>query len=74
MLLMITNKFSEFNRICVEHGLNFVFKDLAILHGVPPDSSMVFTYGVDIVSSWIWRSSRLCGDNRNPVILDQYGE
>ena len=74
MLLMVTDKLSEFDRICVEQGLNLVLESLAILHGVPPDSSMVFTRGIDIISSWIWRLSRLCGDNRNLVILDHYGE
>ena len=74
MLLMTTDKFSEFNRICIDQGLNLVFESLEILHGVPPDSSMVFTCGIDIVSSWIWRFSRLYGDNRNSIILDQYGE
>ena len=74
MLLITTNKFSEFDRIYVDQGLNLVFESHAILHGVPLDSSMVFTCGIDIVFSWIWRSSRLYGDNRNPVILDQYRE
>ena len=74
MLLITTYKFSEFDRICVDQGLDLVFESLAIPHGVPPDSSMVFTCGIDIVSSWIWRSSRLYGDNKNPVILDQYEE
>ena len=49
MLLMTTDKFSEFDRICVDQGLNFVFESHAILHGMPSNSFMVFTSGIDIV-------------------------
>ena len=50
MLLMTTDKFSKFDRICVDQGLNLVFEGCAILHGMSSNSSMVFTYGIDIVS------------------------
>ena len=36
MLLMTTYKFSEFDRICVDQGLDLVFESLAILHGMSP--------------------------------------
>ena len=74
MLLMTTDKFFEFDQICVDQGLNLVFEGRAILHRISSNSSMVFTYGIDIVSFWIWRSFRPCGNDRNPTILDQYGE
>ena len=50
MLLMTTEKFSEFDRICIDQALNLVFEGRAIFHGMPSNSSMVFTYGIDIVS------------------------
>ena len=50
MLLMAINKFSEFDRICVDQSLNFVFEGCAILHGMPLNSSVVPTFGIDIVS------------------------
>ena len=53
MLLMTIDKFSEFDRICVDQGLNLVFEDCAILHEMSSNSSMVFTYGIDIVFFWI---------------------
>ena len=39
-----------------------------------PNSFMVFTLSINIVLFRIWRSPRLCGDGRNPIILNQYGE
>ena len=74
MLLVTVDKSSEFDWICVDQRLNLVFESRAILHGVPPNSSMVFTLSIDIVLFWIWRSPRPCGDGRNPIILNQYGE
>ena len=74
MLLVTVDKSSEFDWICVDQQLNLVFESRAILHGVPPNSSMVFTLSIDIVLFWIWKSFRLCGDGRNPIILNQYGE
>ena len=74
MLLMTTDKFSKFDRICVDQGLNLVFEGCAILHGMSSNSSMVFTYGIDIVSFWMRKSSRPCGNDRNPIVLDQYVE
>ena len=74
MLLMTTDKFSEFDWICIDQGLNLVFEGRAILHGMPSNSSMVFTYGIDIVSFWIWRSFRPCGNDKSLIVLDQYGE
>ena len=74
MILMITDNFSEFDRIFVDQGLNLVFESRAILHGMSSNSSMVFTYGIDIVSFWIWRSSKPCENDENLIILDQYLE
>ena len=34
-LLMTINKFFEFGRICVNKGSNLIFKDRAILRGMP---------------------------------------
>ena len=70
MLLITTDKFSEFDRIYVDQGLNLVFEGRAILHEMSSNSSMVFTYGINIVSSWIWRSSRPCRNDENLIILD----
>ena len=60
MLLMTADKSSEFDRICVDQGSNLVFEGRAILHGMPSNFFMVFTYGIDIVSFWVRRSSRPC--------------
>ena len=49
MLLVIVDKSSEFDWICVDQQLNLVFESHAILHGVPLNSSMVFTLSIDIV-------------------------
>ena len=73
MLLMTIDKVSESVWICVDQRLNLVFESHAILHRMPPNSSMVFTSGIDIVPFWIWRSFRPCGNDRNLIILDQYG-
>ena len=74
MLLMTIDKSSEFGWICIDQRLNLVFKSCAILHRVPPNSSMVFTLSVDIILFQIYRFSRPCGNSRNPIILNQYGE
>ena len=74
MLLVTVDKSSEFDWICVDQRLNLVFESRAILHGMPSNSSMVFTLSIDIVLFWIWRSPRPYGDGMNPVILNQYGE
>ena len=74
MLLMTIHKVFESGWICVDQRLNLVFESRVILHGMPPNSSIVFTFGIDIVPFWIWRSSRPCGNDRNPIVLDQYGE
>ena len=74
MLLMTINKFSEFGRICVDQSLNFVFEGCAILHGIPLNSSVVPTFGIDLVSSWTRWVSRPCGNDRNSIVLDQYEE
>ena len=72
--LLATDKFFEFCRIYVNQSLNFIFEYCAILCGMPPNSSMVFTFGLDIVPFWIWRSFRPSGNDRNPIVLDQYGD
>ena len=74
MLLVTVDKSFEFDWICVNQQLNLVFESCAILHGVSPNSSMVFTLSIDIILFWIWRSPRPCGDGRNPIILNQYEE
>ena len=74
MLLMTVDKSSKFDWICIDQQLNLVFESCAILHGVPPNSSMVFKPSIDIVLFWIWKSPRPCGDDKNPIVLDQYGE
>ena len=71
---MTINKFSEFGRICDDQGLDLVLESRVILCGMPSYSSVVLTSGINIVSFWIWRSSRPCGNDRNPIVLDQYGE
>ena len=72
MLLVTVDKSSEFDWICVDQQLNLVFESRAILHLVPPNSSMVFTFSIDIILLWIRRSPRPCGNGRNPIILNQY--
>ena len=47
--LVATDKFSEFCWICVDQSLNFIFEYSAIFRGMPPNSSMVFTSGIDII-------------------------
>ena len=74
MLLVTVDKSFEFDWICVDQQLNLVFESRAILHEVPPNSSMVFALSIDIILFWIWRSPRPRGDGRNPIILNQYGE
>ena len=74
MLLTTTDKLSEFDWICVDQGLDFILEGHAIFCGMPSNSSVVFTLSTDIMLFWIWRSSRPCGDGRNPIILNQYGE
>ena len=74
MLLVTVDKSFEFDCIYIDQQLNLVFESCAILHGVPPNSSMVFTLSIDIILFWIWRSPRPCGNSRNPIILNQYGE
>ena len=74
MLLMTINKFSKFGRIRIDQGLDLVLESRAILYGMPSNSSVVITSGINIVSIRIWRSSWSCGNNRNPVVLDQYRE
>ena len=74
MLLMTTNKFSEFGRIRVDQGLDLVLESRAILCGMPSNYLMVLTSGINIVSFRIWRSSWSCENDRNPIILDQYKE
>ena len=73
-LLMTIDKFSEFGWICVDQRLNLVFEGRAILYGMPSNSFMVFTFGIDIVPFWIWKSSRAWENDRSPIILDQYEE
>ena len=70
MLLVTVDKSSEFDWICVDQRLNLVFESRAIFHGVPPNSSMVFTLSIDIVLFWIWRSPWPYGDGRDPIILN----
>ena len=50
MLLMTINKFSEFGRIRVDQGLDLVIESHAILCGMPSNSSVVLTSGINIVS------------------------
>ena len=45
-----TNKFSEFCQICVDPRLNLVFIGRVILRRMPSNSSMVFIFGIDIIS------------------------
>ena len=74
MLLMTINKFSESGRICVNQGLDLVLESHAILCKMPFYSSVVFTSSINIVSFRIWRFSWSHGNDRNPIVLDQYGE
>ena len=74
MLLVTVDKSSEFGWVYVDQRLNIVFESRTILHEVPPNSSMVFTFSIDIVLFWVWRSPRPCENERNPIILNQYGE
>ena len=74
MLLMITDKFSKFSRIRVDQGLDLVFESRAILCGMPSNSLVVLASGINIISFRIWRSSWSCENNKNPIVLDQYGE
>ena len=70
MLLMIIDQFSEFDRICIDQGLDLVLEGRAILCGMPSNSSVVLTSGINIISFRIWRSPRPCGNGRNPIILN----
>ena len=74
MLLMTTDQFSEFDRICVDQGLDLVLEGRAIFRGMPSNSSVVLTSGINIVFFQIWRSSWSSRNDRNPIVLDQYGE
>ena len=38
MLLVTTDQFSEFDRICVDQGLDFILEGHAIFYGVPSNS------------------------------------
>ena len=71
---MTTDKFSEFDRICVDQGLDLVLKSRAILYGMSSNSPVVLISGINIVSFRIWRSSLSCRNDKNPIVLDQYGE
>ena len=74
MLLMTTDQFSEFDRICIDQGLDLVLEGRAIFCGMPSNSSVVLTSGINIVSFRIRRSSWPCRNNRNPIILNHYRE
>ena len=74
MLLVTTDQFYEFDRICVDQGLDLVLKGRAIFYGMPSNSSVVLTSGINIVYFQIWRSSWSCRNDRNPIVMDQYGE
>ena len=74
MLLMTINKFSEFGQIRVNQGLDLVLKSHLILYGMPSNSPMVLTSGINIVSFRIWSSSWSCENDKNLIVLDQYGE
>ena len=74
MLLMTIDKVSESSWICVDQRMNIVFESHAILHEIPLNSSMIYTSGIDIIPFWIWRYSRPCENDRNPIVLDHYGE
>ena len=74
MLLVTTDQFSEFDRIYVDQGLDLVLEGHAIFRRMPSNSSVVLTFGINIVSFQIWRSLWSCGDDRNPIVPDQYGE
>ena len=49
MFLMTIDKVSESGWICIDQRLNPVFESRVILYEIPPNSSMVFTSGIDIV-------------------------
>ena len=53
MLQVTTDQFSEFDRICVDQGLEFVLEGHVIFYGMPSNSSMVFTLSTDIMLFWI---------------------
>ena len=74
MLLMTINKFSEFGRIRIDQGLDLVLESRTILCGMPSNSFVVITSGINIVSFRIWRSSWSYGNDRNPIVLNQYKE
>ena len=74
MLLVTVDKSSEFDWICVDQRLDLVFESRAILRRMPSKSSMVLTSGINIISFRIWRSSWSCENDRNPIVLNQYGE
>ena len=74
MLLVTTDQFSEFDWICVDQGLDLVLEGRAIFCGMPSNSFVILTSSINIVSFRIWRSSWPCRNNRNLIVLDQYGE
>ena len=71
---MTIDKFFEFDRICVDQGLDLIFESHAILRGMPSNSSMVLTSSINIISFRIRKSFWSYGNDRNPMVLDQYGE
>ena len=71
---MTTNKFYEFGWIHVDQWLDFVFESRAIFCGMPFNSFVVLTPGINIVSFRIWRSSWSFRNDKNLIVLDQYGE
>ena len=74
MLLMTINKFSEFGCIHVDQWLDLVFESRAIFCGMPSNSPVVLTSGINIVSFRIWRSSWSYRNDRNSIVLNQCGE
>ena len=50
MLLMTIDQCFEFDRIYVDQGLDLVFEGRAIFRGMPSNSSVVLTFGINIVS------------------------
>ena len=50
MLLMTINKFSKFGQIRIDQGLDLILESHAILCGMPLNSSVVITSGINIVS------------------------
>ena len=71
---MTIDKFSEFSQIRIDQGLNLVLESHAILCGMPSNSSVVLTFSINIISFHIRKSSWSYGNDRNPMVLDQYGE